>query len=121
MKAMVEELYREQMKNGKGPSHGKGEGGGDDPLETPPSPSSPSTSSSSSIPQRKQPGKTDSNLSLLNLDVKFDFPMYNGKLNAKKLDNWIHQIEVYYRVQRIIDEEEKVQLATLRLGGTTLI
>jgi hypothetical protein len=53
--------------------------------------------------------------------VKFDFPMYNGELNAKKLDHWIKKIEVYCRVQKIVDEEEKFQLATLRLGGTTLI
>lgn len=31
---------------------------------------------------------------LLQLDVKFDLPMYNGEINAKKLDNWIRQVEV---------------------------
>jgi hypothetical protein len=49
----------------------------------------------------------------LKLDVKFDLPMYNGELNAEKLDHWIKQIEVYCRVQKIVDEEAKVQLATL--------
>jgi hypothetical protein len=57
----------------------------------------------------------------LKLDMKFDLPMYNGELNAEKLDHWIKQIEVYCRVQKIVDEEEKFQLATLQLGGTTLI
>ena len=26
---------------------------------------------------------------LLKLDVKFDLPISNGEVNAKKLDNWI--------------------------------
>ena len=33
--------------------------------------------------------------SLIKLDVKFDLPIYDGELNAKKLDNWIRQIDVY--------------------------
>jgi hypothetical protein len=57
----------------------------------------------------------------LKLDVKFELPIYDGELNAEKLDNWIKQIEVYCRVQKIMDDTAKIQLATLRLGGTTLI
>jgi hypothetical protein len=26
---------------------------------------------------------------LLKLDVKFVFPMYDGKVNAEKIDNWV--------------------------------
>ena len=33
--------------------------------------------------------------SLIKLDVKFDLPIYDGNLNAEKLDNWIRQIDVY--------------------------
>jgi hypothetical protein len=58
---------------------------------------------------------------LLKLDVKFNFPMYNGKPNVEKLDNWIQQMEVYYRVQQIDEDEIKIQLASLFLEGTTLI
>jgi hypothetical protein len=47
--------------------------------------------------------------------------IYDGELNAEKLDNWIKQIEVYCRVQKIMDDTAKIQLATLCLGGTTLI
>jgi hypothetical protein len=47
--------------------------------------------------------------------------IYDGELNAEKLDNWIKQIEVYCRVQKIMDDTTKIQLDTLRLGGTTLI
>jgi hypothetical protein len=31
---------------------------------------------------------------LLKLDVKFVFPMYDGEVNAEKLDNWVIQMEV---------------------------
>jgi hypothetical protein len=48
-------------------------------------------------------------------------PIYNGEVNAEKLDNWIRQIEVYSRIQKIQDDETKIQLASLRLDGSTLI
>ena len=47
--------------------------------------------------------------------------MYNGEVNVEKLDNWIRQIEVYCRIQRIKDDETKIQLASLRLESATLI
>jgi hypothetical protein len=31
---------------------------------------------------------------LQKLDVKFDFFVYDGELNAKKLDSWVKKIEV---------------------------
>jgi hypothetical protein len=37
------------------------------------------------------------------------------------LDNWIRQIEVYSRIQKIQDDETKIQLASLRLDGSALI
>jgi hypothetical protein len=105
----------------------KGEGGGEGggPSE-PPSPSSSSSSVSSeaskhSSHRKKSSKKTDHNLPLLKLDVKFELSTYDGELNVEKLDNWIKQIEVYCRVQRIMDEVAKIQLASLRLSGTTLI
>jgi hypothetical protein len=58
---------------------------------------------------------------LLKLHVKFDFPTYDGDLNAEKLDNWVKQIEVYCRVQKIIEDTSRIQLATLFLSNTTLI
>ena len=39
--------------------------------------------------------------SLIKLDVKFDLPLYDGELNAEKLDNCIRQIDVYCKVQNI--------------------
>ena len=58
---------------------------------------------------------------MLKLDINFELPMYNGEVNAEKLDNWIRQIEVYCRIQRIEDDETKIQLSSLRLDSETLI
>ena len=57
----------------------------------------------------------------LKLYIKFELPMYNGELNAEKLDNWIRQIELYCRIQKFIEDNIKIKLASLQLGGTTLI
>jgi len=58
---------------------------------------------------------------MIKLDVMFDFPVYDGELNAEKLDNWIREIDVYCRVQNIDSERRKIQLASLWLGGITLV
>jgi hypothetical protein len=58
---------------------------------------------------------------LLKLDVKFELPIYDGEVNAEKLDNWIRQMEVYYNVQQVKDEATQIKLASLRLASTTLI
>ena len=58
---------------------------------------------------------------MIKLDVKFDLPIYDGELNAEKLENWIRQIDVYCRVQKINSDKSKIQLASLCLGGTTLV
>ena len=47
--------------------------------------------------------------------------MYKGEVNADKLDNWVHRIEFYCRIQRIKDDETKINLAYLSLESTTLI
>jgi hypothetical protein len=47
--------------------------------------------------------------------------MYNGEVNAWKLDNWIHQIKVYCRIQRIKYDETKIYLTSLRFDSVTLI
>ena len=80
------------------------EGGGD---KTPgrdggngasPPPSPPSSSSSTSLKHLpnspKGHGKTPSQIPSLKLDIKFELTIYNGEVNAEKLDNWIRQIEV---------------------------
>ena len=46
--------------------------------------------------------------SFIKTDVKFDFPIYDGELNAEKLDNWIRQIDVYCIVQNIDSDKRKI-------------
>jgi hypothetical protein len=47
--------------------------------------------------------------------------MYNGEVNADKFDNWIRQIEVYCRIQRIQDDETNIQLASIIFESASLI
>jgi hypothetical protein len=58
---------------------------------------------------------------LLKLDLKFELPMYDGEVNAERLDNWVRQIEVYCSFQQIKDEATQIQLASLQLACKTLI
>ena len=91
IRAMVEEMYREFKKNkDEGTSspkdqEDKGKGEMLPPTSPPSSPSSSSSSSSShkSSPYKKKKKKS----SLIKLDVKFDLSIYDGELNAEKLDN----------------------------------
>ena len=78
-------------------------------------------SSFSNDEKKKTPANSDPNKPLLKIDAKFELVMHNGELDAEKLDNWLKQIEVYYKIQQIVDESTKVQLATFCMGSTSLI
>lgn len=80
--------------------------------EPPPSPSA-SEDSPSSHHHNCRNSKDASKKPFFKLDVKFDLPMFNGEINVEKLDNWIRQIEVYRKIQQIMEDEAKVQLASL--------
>jgi hypothetical protein len=133
MKLLMEERNTRLQGEGSNPSKHKGDSGDKTPngnggngVSPPPSPpsSSSSSSSTSSRPLPNSPkghGKTPSQIPLLKLDIEFELPMYNGEVNVEKLDNWIHQIEVYCRIQKIQDDETKIQLASLRLDSAALI
>ena len=58
---------------------------------------------------------------MIKLDIKFDLSIYDGELNAKKIDKWIRQIDVYWKVQNIDSEKGKIWLASLHLEGTSLV
>jgi hypothetical protein len=75
---------------------------GEDPPQTPPSPTSSSSSSSKST-TRKNSHKHKQDMPLLKLDVKFELSMYDGEVNAERLNNWVRQMEVYCSVQQIKD------------------
>ena len=47
--------------------------------------------------------------------------MFNGEVNAEKLDNSIRQLEVYLRIQNLHDDDTKIQLASLRMDGAALV
>jgi hypothetical protein len=131
MSEMVKVLYDDYLEwkrlvQGESSKKSKSEEGEDPPKSPPSPPSSPSYSSSSSTSSnttssRKHSHKLKLDVSLLKLDVKISFPMYDGEVNAEKLDNWVRQIEIYCYVYQIKDEATKIRLASLRLKGTTLI
>ena len=39
--------------------------------------------------------------------------MFNGDVNPENLDSWIRQVEVYFHVQDINEEEVKVKSTSL--------
>jgi hypothetical protein len=130
MSEMVKVLYEDYLER-KRPvlgdsSKGKSEEEEDHPQIPPSPPSTPPSSPSSSSSSSKSSGKKNVHknkheMPLLKLDVKFELPIYDGEVNAEKLDNWIRQMEVYCSVQQIKDEATQIKLASLRLAGTTLI
>jgi len=92
-------MYRE-FKKGRGESTSapQTEKGAEKPLldghlegkekEENPSPSStPSSPSPSSSSHKTSPEKKTKKTVVIKLDVKFDLPIYDGELNAEKLDN----------------------------------
>jgi hypothetical protein len=126
MKVLYEDYLEHKRLNLGESSKGKNEEG-EDPPQIPPSPpssppSSPSSSSSSSKRTlRKHVHKHKQEIPLLKIDVKFELPMYDGEVNAERLDSWVRNMEVYCSVQQIKDEATHVKLASLRIAGTTLI
>jgi hypothetical protein len=99
MSEMVKVLYEDYLER-KRPnlgesSKGKSEEEEEDLPQIPPSPassppSSPSSSSSSSKSNaKKHVHKHKNEMPLLKLDVKFELPIYDGEINAEKLDNWV--------------------------------
>jgi hypothetical protein len=132
MSEMVKRMYgdyekRMKKKGKKNEAHEDdasliNQGAGGDPLEPPYSPSSSSSSSSEhSHHSHHSSHKTSFKKPLLKLDVNFSLPMFNRDANPEKLDNWIRQVEVYFRVHHIDEEGVKVQLDSLRLEGTALV
>jgi hypothetical protein len=95
MKILIERNTRFQGE-GSNPSKHKGDsddktpnGNGGNGASPPPSPpySSSSTNSRPVLNSPKGHGKNPSQIPSLKLDIKFELPMYNGEVNAEKLDN----------------------------------
>ena len=96
MLEMVKVLYEDYLER-KRPvlgeySKGKSEEEEDHPQIPPSPPSTPPSSPSSSSSSSKSNGKKNvykhkNEMPLLKLDVKFELPIYDGEVNAEKLDN----------------------------------
>ena len=65
------------------------QGVGGDPPEPSSSPSISSSSSGNSHHSQHSNHKASFKKHILNLDVKFSLPMFNGDSNPENLDNWI--------------------------------
>jgi hypothetical protein len=96
MSEMEKVLYEDFLEwkrpfQGESSKQDKSEEEEDAPKNHPSPPSSPSSSSSSSTSSksttRKHCHKNKHDMPLLKLDVKFEFPMYDGEVNAGRLDN----------------------------------
>jgi hypothetical protein len=97
MSKMVEQMYgyyKKRMKNkgNKKEAHVDADAlvnqaAGGDPPEPPSSPSSYSSSSSDNSHHSSH--KASFKKPLLNIDVNFSLPMFNGDVNPEKIDNWI--------------------------------
>jgi hypothetical protein len=131
MPKMVKVLYddyleRKRHVQGEYSKQNKSEEGEKPPKSPPSPPSPPSSSSSLSISlnptsARKHSHKHKPGMPLLKLDLKFELHMYNGEVNAEKLDNWVRQVEVYCSVHQFNGEATKIKSTSLRLANTTLI
>ena len=106
MKSMVEEMYRHFRKHkdedSSGPKQDKEE------YESHSLDHSKENGEEESFPTLSSSLVHNKKASLIKLDVKFDLPIYDGELNAEKLDNWIRQIDVYCRVQNIDSDRSKI-------------
>ena len=58
---------------------------------------------------------------LSNLDIKYNLPMFNGENDVDKFNDWVRKIEVYCRIQKLLGDEVKISLASLRLGRIALV
>ena len=117
LQTMVEVLLREReekmQRRAARKDKGKKKGVDRDPPKTPPSsPSSPSSPSPPSSPSSTHSESSNifkgGHKPRIKLDVKFDLPKYCGELNAEKLDDWIQQVEVYCRVQNLVDDVDRI-------------
>ena len=91
---MVEEMYRDFRKNRDADASGSKQGKKEDESHS----HNHSKGKEENFPTPPNSPMHNKKASLIKLDVKFDLPIYNGELNAKKLDNWIRQIDVSCKV-----------------------
>ena len=60
--------------------------------------------------QQRPPGK-------MQLDTCFQFPKFSGKMNGETVDSWLRNLSNYFRTCPMMEEEIKLQIASLQLEG----
>jgi hypothetical protein len=53
------------------------------------------------------------------MEAKVDIKPYQGEIDALKLNDWLQQLEFYFNVHHI-DEEQKIIFTRLKLEGHAL-
>ena len=105
-----ERLEKKKMKKDQAKDSAWGKGKDPLALYSPSSSSSSKSSSTTSSNPKKQHENAKSDLPYLKLDIKFEFPTYNGELNTKKLDHWIRNIEVYCRIKKCCNHLDHIRI-----------
>jgi hypothetical protein len=57
--------------------------------------------------------------SIFKMEAKVGIKPYQGEINALKLNHWLRQLEVYFSIHHI-DEEQKISFSKLKLEGHAL-
>lgn len=75
---------------------------------------------------KKEPRKDQPSLSVVNqsqplfkIESKLDIKLYQNKIDNLKLYHWLQQLEVYFSVHQI-EEEQKISFAWLKLESHAL-
>jgi hypothetical protein len=53
------------------------------------------------------------------MEAKVDINPYQGEIDALKMNHWMHQLEIYFNVHHI-DEEQNISFGRLTLEGHAL-
>jgi hypothetical protein len=56
-------------------------------------------------------------LTPMQLDTRIQLPKYSGQMNGEVVDSWIYSLSTYFRTHPDLDEERKLQIASLQLEG----
>lgn len=59
----------------------------------------------------------------LKLEVKIELKLFGREMDLKQLNQWFKQMEAYFWVQKIKNDEERIEIATFKLKayGSSLV
>jgi len=60
--------------------------------------------------QQRPPGQ-------MQLDTRFQLPKFSGQMNGETVDSWIRSLSNYFKTCPTMDEEMKLQIASLQFEG----